>query len=311
VTTLGIEQPALVSCSEALLESNDEPRVRRLRNGTEGRALKFLARRPAHTAYLAGLIHTNGLESPLNRGSFYACGNCDSKIEGVALIGHAVTFEATNELAAEELARLASKHLDTVLIRGERNQMKRFWRPYAEAGRTTRKTCDEQLLELTVRFPTKGSDYELRPALPDELEQAVFMNAELALAERGNDPLKLDPEGFRRRLLRRIQRRQVWVSVREGKVIFKAEIITRTPEVVYLEGIFVHRDERSKGHGISSMRQLGNLLLNNARSLCLFVNDRNSAARELYLKAGYQTVGHYETIYLHERPERFLRRGAS
>lgn len=311
MTTLGIEQRTSASRNESLVESSDVPSVQRLSAGTEAPVLNFLARRPAHTAYLAGLIHANGLESPLNRGSFYAYRDADNKIEGVALIGHAVTFEASNVLAVEALAHIASKHQGTVLIRGERNQMKNFWRSYADVGRAARKTCDEQLLELTLCSTTKGSNYELRPAIPDELEQAVSMNAELALAERGNDPLKLDPDGFRQRLLRRIQRGQVWVSVRHGKVIFKAEIITRTPEVVYLEGVFVHRDERGKGHGVSSLRQLSNILLSNARSLCLFVNDRNAVARTLYIKAGYQTVGRYETIYLQEKSEKLLRSGAS
>lgn len=275
-----------------------KPRVERLTTGCEAIALDFLSRRPAHTAYAAGLIHANGLESPANRGDFYAYYGREKAVEGVALIGHAVTFEASSVAAIEALARRASQRRDTVLIRGERDKIKNFWRPYAEDARVASNTCHEKLLELKAPSHSSDSDYDLRPATPDELEQAVSMNVELALSERGNDPLKLDPEGFRQRLLRRIQRGQVWVWVLQGKVIFKAEIITRTSEVVYLEGIYVHRDERGQGHGLRSMRQLGQILLRNARSLCLFVNERNHAAQALYRKAGYQTVGHYETIYL-------------
>jgi ribosomal protein S18 acetylase RimI-like enzyme len=264
--------------------------------------LDFLSKRPAHTAYLAGLIHMNGLESSANRGDFYAYYDCKRTLAGVALIGHAVTFEASTVAAVEALARHASHHPATVLIRGERNKIDSFWHSYLEVGRAASTTCDEQLLELTDPHLTKESDYDLRPATPDELEQAVSMNVELALAERGNDPLKIDPAGFRQRLLRRILRKQVWVWVRHGKVIFKAEVITRTPDVVYLEGLYVHRDERRKGHGLRSMRQLGNILLTSTRSLCLFVNGGNRAAQAFYKKAGYRTVGHYETIYLQREP---------
>jgi predicted GNAT family acetyltransferase len=59
------------------------------------------------------------------------------------------------------------------------------------------------------------------------------------------------------------------------------------------------------------LRQLSNILLSNAQSLCLFVNDSNAVAKALYMKVGYQTVGHYETIYLQEKPEKVLRTGAS
>lgn len=247
---------------------------------------------------MAGLIHTNGLESPANRGDFYAYYDGEKSLEGIVLIGHAVTFEANSMAAIEALAFRASQHLETVLIRGECDRIESFWHSYVGVGRAASKTCHEQLLELSVPSQSNDSECELRRATPAELDQAVSMNVELALAERGNDPLKLDPEGFRQRLLRRIQGGLVWVWVLEGKVIFKAEIITRTPDVVYLEGVYVHKDERGKGHGVRSMRQLSHILLRSAQSLCLFVNERNHAAQALHRKAGYQTVGYYETIYL-------------
>jgi ribosomal protein S18 acetylase RimI-like enzyme len=302
VTTFAIEQQASKDRSQSLYKSNDEPRVQRLTAGCESDVLNFLGRRRAHTAYLAGLVHMNGLESPVNRGNFYAYYNRDNTIGGIALIGHSVTFEATDVLAAEALAGVASKNEGTVLIRGERNKMKNFLRSYLEVGLASSKTCHEQLLELRIPSESNDSEYDLQPATPDELEQAVSINVELMLAERGNDPSLLDLTGFRERLLRRIQRQQVWVWMRRGKVIFKAEIITRTPEVVYLEGIYLHKDERGKGHGVRSMRQLGHILLRSAESLCLFVNEGNHAAQALYRKAGYETVGHYETIYLQEQP---------
>lgn len=276
--------------------------IERLTAGCEATVLDFLSSRPAHTAYLAGLIHMNGLESPANRGAFYAYRNRRHAIEGVALIGHAVAFEANSPDATTTLARLAGRQTNTILIRIEQDKKETFWRSYAEVGHAASSACQEHLLELNTPSPSPDSDYDLRPAMPDELDQVFSMNVELTLAERGNDPLKFDAEGLRQRLLRRIQRKQVWVWLLRGKVIFKAEIITRTPETVYLEGIYVQRDERGKGHGVRSMQQLGHILLSGARSLCLFVNESNHTAQALYRKAGYRTVGHYETIYLQKKP---------
>src|SRR5215210_2859223 len=67
--------------------------------------LSFLARRAVHTVYMAGLIRDNGVVSPLNRGSFYACRNAHGVLEGVALIGHATLVEARSAAALGSFAR--------------------------------------------------------------------------------------------------------------------------------------------------------------------------------------------------------------
>lgn len=300
--TAGLEPKALKDSAPAPHVPAAGGGVQRLTAGCEAPALDFLARRPAHTAYLAGLIHANGLESPANRGEFYAYRNREQAIEGIALVGHAATFESASAAATHALGRRASRHAETVLIRGERGQVENFWLHYVERGRAAELTCRELLLELNGPAGPCAAGYELRPAVDGELEQVVAMNSALLLDERGSDPLKLDPEGFRERTLRRIRRGQVWVWAPRGAVIFKAEIIARTPEVVYLEGVFVRRDERGKGHGLNAMRRLSHLLLQDARSVCLFVNEGNGAAQALYRKVGYRPAGRYDTIYL-RRPQ--------
>jgi predicted GNAT family acetyltransferase len=251
---------------------------------------------------MAGLIHTNGLESPANRGDFYAYGDLNNDIEGIALIGHAVTFESDSPDATAALARQASSNPNTVLIRGEQEKIEEFRSHFEALGRAVNVTCQEQLLELSELPRQVAPDHVLRPATTEELDQIALINAELTMAERGSNPLTLDPEGFRHRVLRRIQQAQVWVWVEREKVVFKAEVITRTPEVIYLEGIYVHPDERGKGHGRHTMKQLGHTLLRDARTLALFVNEGNKAAQALYRSAGFQIAGRYQTIYL-QQPE--------
>ena len=71
----------------------------------------------------------------------------------------------------------------------------------------------------------------------------------MAEAESGTNPLEVDPEGFRARCARRIEMGRVWVLERDGQLLFKADIMADTPEVVYLEGIWVSQTERGKGLG--------------------------------------------------------------
>src|ERR1043166_6358628 len=67
--------------------------------------LNFLSERPLHTVFMASLIRDNGLVSPHNRGSFYACRNAHGSLEGVALLGHATVIEARSSASISAFAR--------------------------------------------------------------------------------------------------------------------------------------------------------------------------------------------------------------
>jgi predicted GNAT family acetyltransferase len=71
-----------------------------------------------------------------------------------------------------------------------------------------------------------------------------------------------------------------------------------TPEVIYLEGIYVHPEERGKGHGTRCISKLCSVLLANTKTLSLTVNNQNKRAIKFYSKAGFQFHSDYETIYL-------------
>jgi predicted GNAT family acetyltransferase len=109
--------------------------------------------------------------------------------------------------------------------------------------------------------------------------------------------MKADPEGIRRRVLRRIEQGRVWVFAERGRIIFKADIISDTPEVIFLEGIYVHPEERGRGYGFRCLTALGRILLSRAASLCLVVNEANERAQALYGKSGFKPHSRYRTVY--------------
>ena len=83
-----------------------------------------------------------------------------------------------------------------------------------------------------------------------------------------------------------------------NRLIFKADVVSSTPEAAYLEGIYVHPEERRQGHATRCLTKLSSILLKDTRSICLTVNDRNKYAFPLYEKLGFQFHSNYETIYL-------------
>jgi predicted GNAT family acetyltransferase len=126
----------------------------------------------------------------------------------------------------------------------------------------------------------------------------MAVHAQMAFEESGVNPLEVDPEGFRRRCTRRVEQGRTWAYVDNGRLIFKADVVSETPEITYLEGIYVSPEERGQGYGVRCLSQLSQQLLARAKSVCVLVNERNHAAQALYRKAGYRQGGVYDTVFL-------------
>ena len=268
-----------------------------LQEREKSEALHFLSRRPLHTVYMASLIRDNGVESPLNRGGFYSYRGSHGLLEGIALIGHATLVEARTEASLTAFAKLAQESSLPFLIRGEEETVMKFWNQYGTAGRNATRVCRELLLEQ-VNAPQGEEISGLRLATLDDLENLVRINSEMAQAESGSSPLERDPEGFRARTAQRIARGRHWIWMEDGNLLFKADILAETPEVVYLEGIYVEPDQRGKGYGSKGLAQLGRKLLRRTGSICLTLNASKEKTKSFYSKAGYSLRSYYDTIYL-------------
>jgi hypothetical protein len=189
----------------------------------------------------------------------------------------------------------------TRLIIGEEGRITRFWWHYADAGQTAHHVGRELLYEQHWPVGVWDALPGLRPATQDDLEELAIAHADLAFRESGVNPLETDPAGFRARIGRRIERGRVWVWIEAGRLIFKTDVVSETPEVIYLEGVYVNPAERGKGYGLRCLSQLTRALLQRTASVCLLVNEGNVRAQEFYTRAGYKLDSYYSTIYL--RPQ--------
>ena len=270
-----------------------------LTNQSETEVMAFLAERPLHTVCMAGFIRDNGLESPLNRGRFYACRNSEGRLEGVALIGHATLIEARTARAMNAFASIAQASSGTHMILGEEEQIELFWDLYADQGQEMRRSSRELLFELrrAVEIPEPVED--LRLATLEDLELILPVHAQLAFAESGINPLETDPEGFRNRCARRIEMGRVWVVVRNQRVVFKADIQADTPDVIYLEGIYAEPAERGKGLAGRCLSQLAQNLLRRSRSICVLVNEEHTGVHSFYRLANFKCRESFLSIFLH------------
>jgi len=271
--------------------------IAQLDAGQEQEVLEFLSQRPIHTAVMVGFIHDNGLVSPLNRGTFYGCRNCEGQLEGVALIGHTTLLETNTDRAVEALAEMARSCITAHMIMGEKERINNFWRYYADAGRGIRHASRELLFELNWPVEALAEVQDLRLATSADLELVVPIHAQMAFDESGVNPLERDPEGFRQRCARRIEQGRTWVWTEAGEIIFKADVVSYTSSVIYLEGVWINAKRRSQGYGLRCMSQLARTLLRRTKSVCVLVNENNKQAQKFYQRAGYKLRSIYDTIF--------------
>jgi uncharacterized protein len=263
--------------------------------------LQFLAARPLHTVFLAGFILDNGLASPMNRGTFYGARNGYGLLEGVALIGHATLIETRSEAAIAAFAQIAQEDPHTSIILGEQEKAERFWGYFSQNGQTPRRVSRQLLFEQRWPVEAHKEVNELRQAVLDDLPVLLPVYAEMTVQESGINPQETDPHGFRNRWARRIEMGRVWVLMKNQRLVFNANVICDTTETIYLEGVYVHPQERGKGYGLRCLSQLSSHLLRRTKSICLLVNEQNNRAQALYRAAGFKMRGYYDSIYLHEK----------
>jgi predicted GNAT family acetyltransferase len=260
--------------------------------------LAFLSERPVHTVIMMGLIRDNGLVSEHNRGTFYACRNSEGRLEGVALIGHATLIETRTRGAVRELALTAQIHHRLHMIMAEQEKVEEFWNQYADAGQSMRFACRELLFELKRAPEVRGKAEGLRLATLDDLSLIAPIHAAMAEAESGVNPLEKDRDGFLSRCARRINKNRVWVIVKDGVLIFKADVQADTPEVIYLEGVYTSPEARGTGLARRCLTQLCQILLTRTRSVCVLANEENEKAHAFYRMCGFVRISNYDTIFL-------------
>lgn len=274
-------------------------RVQVLTESNRQEVLEFLKVRPVHTVVMTSFIQDNGLENPDNRGIFYAYRNMNGELEGVALIGHTTLVEARSDDALIALALKARESETPIkLMMSDGNSIEQFWQYYSNDNQQPRLVCEERLFEIKHPVMVRESVPGLRLAKAEELMPVAIAHAEVAEEESGVNPLEKDREGYLKRVARRIEQGRVWVVFEDEKLVFKADIIAETTDVMYLEGIYVNPENRGKGIGANCLSQLSRVLLDKVKYVCLLSNVEFQQAHHAYVKAGFKSKDCCVTMFV-------------
>ena len=280
----------------ALPPEVEKREVRELHEEDRDEVMSLLHRDPVQSVILRGLILDHGLCAPELRGSFYGYYE-NNQLVGVALIGHQIVVFGVDEALPYFAHKAVEVKARGYLMLGPQAQIEALWNHLAQQGRATRRVSAQRL--YVCQKPRQTPDrLQLLRANFAELDVIVDAQAEMALEESGLDPRLSDLAGFRHRIAERIERKRVWVKIEEGKVIFKADLFSDTPETVYLEGIWVHPEYRQRGIAKSCMEELVQRLLKDHQAVCLIANEEETAAHRVYEHAGFTQVAAYEARFL-------------
>ncbi len=258
-------------------------------------ALALLAEHPLEGVHLESLINDHGLTSPALRGRFFGYFEQD-RLTGIALIGHQIMFCAP-DAAIPQLARTAATSgLRNAVIFGPRQQVEMFWQHYAAQGRKLKMQRD--FYWYVCEAPAHPiRQFQLVLATPEHLEAVLEAQATTFIEATGTDPRQTDPEGFRRRTLERIERGRTWIKLEDNTIVFKAELQSVTPDVIYLEGIWTNPNYRQRGIARECVVELTHRRLRKQQVLCLAVEPEETIAMQIYQHAGFRHQADYQARY--------------
>src|SRR5258706_4232568 len=259
----------------------------------------FLSVRPVHTVVMSSFIVDNGIKSDLNRGKFYSYRNSAGELDGVALIGHTTLVEARSDEALKALAFVArSAETPIHLVMSNGNDAERFWKYLTGGANQPRLTCTEALFEITFPFAVQQCEWQIEHAKMSHLIQVAVAQAEVAFIECGVDPMGTDRVGFLKRVARRIKQDRVFVVLDGDTLVFKADIIAETDDVIYLEGVYVAPEYRGRGIGSKCLSSLSLDLLSRVEHICMLSNVEFEGAHKSFQKAGYRNTDQCTTPFV-------------
>jgi GNAT superfamily N-acetyltransferase len=281
------------------MRSPDLSKVHELTTDNTAEVQAFLSVRPVHTVVMSSFIVDNGIESELNRGKFYGYRNAAGTLEGVALIGHSTLVEARSDEALRALATVARTSETPIhLIMSSGTAAEDFWQHMTNGLTQPRLKCTEALFDVAFPFAVRTTDRQLKNADMSHLVAVAEAQAEVAFIECGVDPMAKDRDGFLKRVARRIEQNRVFVVTNGDELVFKADIIAETDDVIYLEGVYVSEKYRGQGIGSECLSALTLQLLDRAEHICMLSNVDFTGAHKSFVKAGFKNTDHCTTLFV-------------
>ena len=137
---------------------------------------------------------------------------------------------------------------------------------------------------------------DVRISTSADLESLIIAAARMHREEMGIDPLMVDAAAWRSRMSSLIDRGWSWVWMRDGEVLFKAELSAWTPDVVQIQGVYTAPQHRGQGIARAGLAAVCAMVFADVPRCSLYVNQYNVIAQRVYERLGFQAADIFATV---------------
>lgn len=274
------------------------PRLRALGGADRAEALKFLAERPVENLFLSSKINAYGIDRR-RLGNIHAFER-DGRITSLMLDGGTVFVAGFDPDALPAfvgqlgpIRRCSSILGPAVSVLGLFVGLAERWRGSWGAISNVRKCQPLMVLEDA---PAVAADPRVRVLTRDDFPSYLDASVHMYTDEIGSSPFKYG-SGYERFVMKRLEDREAFGIVEDGKVIFKADLGPKLGPQAQLQGVWVDPDLRGTGLSVPALSGMLSLAMERYPQISLYVNDFNTPAIRAYERLGFETVGALATVH--------------
>lgn len=287
-------RPALPSTSDGI------GRVRVLGREDLPQVLRLLARRPIENVFVGSRIRAAGVEA-----SSLGCPVWGYEREGeLVSLCHAganlVPVNADADAVAA-WAEFAGPERMCFSIIGPSAVAVDLWQRLAERwGSPWSKVRDVRPRQPVMSIsgaPSTAADPGVRRMSLEHWDTYYEAAVRMYTEEVGVSPVQGNPAGYRFYVRQLITTGRAFGLVRDGRVVFKADVGSVAGSVCQVQGVWLDPALRGRGLAAPAMAAVVELARSIAPTVTLYVNDYNRPARATYARVGFADVGEFATIH--------------
>lgn len=221
------------------------------------------------------------------------------RLESMCWLGaNLIPVHATGEAVAgfAELARREGRSCSSIV--GPAEPVLDLWRRLEPDWAPAREIRGNQPLMVTSAPAPVPPDPAVRLVRTGEVGMLFPASVAMYTEEVGVSPVtEAGGRVYRQRVAELVRARRAYARFERGRVVFKAELAVVTEHTAQVQGVWVAPECRGRGLASAGMAAvIADALARVAPSVSLYVNDYNDAARRVYRRCGFRTVGTFATV---------------
>ncbi|MEI8082062.1 MAG: GNAT family N-acetyltransferase [Actinomycetes bacterium] len=220
-------------------------------------------------------------------------------LESAIHVGANVTPMRTNRAARRAFAdQLGRTGRYSSAIVGDQREVLELWDLLSGQWGPARDICDDQPLLRMLGTPRVAADSLVRRATVDQLDALFPASVAMFEEEVGVSPIADGREdAYRARVLASIRAGRVYARVRDGYVLFKAEVGAASAYSCQIQGVWVDPALRGSGMAAPGMAAVvAAATRDHAPSVTLYANRHNVPALRTYARVGFRQIGTFATV---------------